>query len=332
MEDAGPSGFNDLFLIPAVVPELCLGQIDTRCSFLGKKLNAPLLINAMTGGHPDVKEINAGLSIAASRTGIAIAVGSQRAALEDAAVRDTYTVVRKNNPDGIVLANLNAGCRYEDAVEAVDMLQADGIQLYLNVAQELSMAEGDVDFRGVLDNIACLVDKLPVPVIVKEVGFGMSREAVKSLINLGVKYLDIGGRGGTNFAAIEGGRQGKTGGHLLHWGIPTATALLEAVSVAGEAKIIASGGIRSASDVAKALVAGASLAGIARPFLQVLVERSVQGLVEYIQEIILGLRSIMMALGAEVPAAMQAKQMVVTGDTARWLERRGIDVNWYARR
>jgi len=332
LEDSGRPGFEDLFLIPSAVPELRLEQVDSTCWFLGKKLSAPLLINAMTGGHPEVKKINAGLGQAAFETGVAVAVGSQRAALEDPGVKDTYMVVRENNPNGVVLANLNAGCRYEDALEAVEMLQADGIQLYLNVAQELSMAEGDVDFRGVMENIACLVNRLPVPVIVKEVGFGMSRETVKSLVEAGVKYLDISGRGGTNFAAIEGGRRHVHDGPLLDWGIPTAPCLLEALAVAGDTEIIASGGIRSAGDVAKALVAGAGLAGIARPFLEVLMDNGVRGLVDYIEEIKLGLRSIMMAMGVQATAAMRSKPLVITGNTAQWLERRGIGINWYARR
>lgn len=330
LEDTGSTGFADLFLVPCAAPELRLEQVDCTCLFLGKKLRAPLLINAMTGGHPDVLEINAALGEVASRTGIAVAVGSQRAALENPGVRKTYTIMREKNPGGVVLANLDAGCRLEGALEAVEMVQADGIQLYLNVAQELSMPEGDVDFRGVMDNIARLVDELPVPVIVKEVGFGMSRETVKSLADMGVKYLDIGGRGGTNFAAIEGRRQGKSDVPLLDWGIPTAPALLEALSVSGNVEIIASGGIRSAADVAKALVAGAGLVGIARPFLQILMERGTEGLVEYIEEMKTGLRSIMMALGAGRLDMLRTKQLVITGMTAQWLMRRGIDINQYA--
>lgn len=291
-----------------------------------------MLINAMTGGHPDVKDINAGLGAAAARTGLAIAVGSQRAALEKPGVRDTYQVVRKNNPGGVVLANLNAQCSCQDALDAVEMLQADGIQLYLNAAQELSMAEGDVDFTGLLENISHLVDRLPVPVIVKEVGFGMSRETAGFLIAAGAKHIDIGGRGGTNFAAIEEKRQDESSGFLIDWGIPTAASLLEIAPLAGDVKIIASGGIRSAGDVAKTLVAGASLAGIARPFLQVLVEKSVPGLVDYIRALKQGLRSIMMLLGARAIAQMPGKQMVITGHTAEWLGRRGVDVNQYARR
>jgi len=331
-EDAGGSGFTDLSLIPAVLPDLRLEQVDCKCSFLGKELNAPVLINAMTGGHPQVKEINAGLAQAAADTGIAVAVGSQRAAFDNAGVIDTYTVVRQKNPDGVVLANLNAGCSYDDAQAAVDMLEANAIQLHINIAQELSMAEGDVDFRGVMDNIALLADRLPVPVIVKEVGFGMSVETVSSLVNAGVMIIDIGGRGGTNFAAVEEGRSGRTGGPLLNWGIHTASSLLEALSVAGNAQIIATGGVRSPEDVAKALVAGAKLAGLAKPFLQVLMEKGVQALISYIEVMKFDLRIIMMALGASSLGQMSTKQLVITGTTAEWLERRGINVNIYARR
>jgi len=330
--DSGQAGFSDITLIPEAVPDLKLERVDCTCSFMGKNLSAPLLINAMTGGHPEVKEINAGLAEAASVTGIAMAVGSQRAALEDSGVSDTYAVVREKNSGGVILANLNAGCSYDDALRAVEMLRADGIQLYLNAAQELSMAEGDVDFRGIIDNIAYLVDKLPVPVIVKEVGFGISGETVRSLTGAGVKYIDIGGRGGTNFAAIERGRQGKSEGPLLNWGIPTAASLLEALAAAGDAEIIASGGVRSPGDVAKALVAGVGMVGLAKPFLLVLTKNGVPGLVDYIEGMKLDLRTIMMALGVGSVNLMKTKPMVITGFTAEWMQRRGVDVNRFARR
>ncbi len=173
------NGFSDIFLVYDALPDLNFKQIDTSLEFLKKKLKAPLLINAMTGGHPEVKQINRSLAAVAARAGIAMAVGSQTAGLEDPQVRDTYRIARDENPAGVLLANLSALAAPPMVKEAVEMIEADGVQLHLNVAQELAMPEGDRNFRGALANIEKISALSPVPVIVKEVGFGLSREAVR---------------------------------------------------------------------------------------------------------------------------------------------------------
>ncbi|MBF7084562.1 type 2 isopentenyl-diphosphate Delta-isomerase [Desulfallas sp. Bu1-1] len=329
---AATSGFEDLFLVHNALPELNDDAIDCSCVFMGKRLRAPLMINAITGGHTRLVEINQGLARAAAATGIAMAVGSQQAALDDPLVRHTFTVAREENPDGLLLANLSAQCSVDEALQAVEMICADGIQLHLNVNQELAMHEGDTDFRGVRDNIERLVKSLPVPVVVKEVGFGMAREVVVALYQAGVRYVDVSGWGGTNFAAIEGKRGGKGGAFLERWGIPTAISLLEALSTGLPVTIIASGGLRTPLDMALALAAGASLTAIAGPFLKELVEKGWDGLVCYINDLISGLRQVMMLTGAGDLAALARKPLVVTGFTAEWLKRRGVDVDVYARR
>ncbi len=328
----GQSGFADLKLVHNALPELNWDKLDTSCSFMGKILHAPLMINAITGGHADVLVINRELAKAAAATGIGMAVGSQRAALDDPAVRETFTVAREENPRGLLLANLSAFCTLEDAQEAVKMIGADGIQLYLNVSQELVMYEGEANFSGGLDNIRQLALKLPVPVLVKEVGCGMAMETVTALVNAGVCYLDIGGYGGTNFAAIEGKRRGKNGAPLDKWGIPTAISLLEALNVDQRISVVASGGVRTAEDAAKALAAGASLVAIAGPFLRVLKKQGLDGLIKFINELTTGLRRVMMLTGAQHPADLAQKPLVITGFVAEWLKRRGIDIDCYARR
>jgi isopentenyl-diphosphate delta-isomerase len=331
-EVPGGSGFADLLLVHNALPELDWDKLDTSCSFMGKLLRAPLMINAITGGHAGVLEINRGLARAAAATGIAMAVGSQRAALDDPAVRHTFSVAREVNPQGLLLANLSAFCTLDEALEAINMIDADGIQLYLNVHQELAMREGEANFSGGLENIKHLVRNLPVPVLVKEVGSGMARETVAALAQAGVRYIDISGWGGTNFAAIEGRRAGKSSTPLEGWGIPTAVSLLEALNVSPSISVVASGGVRSAKDVAKALAAGALLAALAGPFLRVLKEGGLEGLVGYINEIITGLGGVMMLTGAQHLAALAQKPLVITGFTAEWLGRRGIDIDSYARR
>ncbi|AQS58207.1 type 2 isopentenyl-diphosphate Delta-isomerase [Desulforamulus ferrireducens] len=325
----GANGFNDITLIHNSLPELNWQEVDLTCKFLGQTLKAPLLINAMTGGHPQLEEINYHLARAAAVSGVAIAVGSQRAALEDAAARRSFTVVREAYPQGVVLANLGADCTLEEAKEAVAMIRANALQLHLNAPQELAMAEGDRDFRGILENIASLVKQLEVPVVVKEVGFGMSRESVKRLMAAGVSYIDIGGAGGTDFMAIEQSRSGKS--MAWNWGIPTATSLLEGLSVGGE-NLIASGGIEHALDCIKALSLGCCLVGMARPLLRVLVNGSPQQLTSSLAALIDDMRRIMLMLGASDLQQLKKVPVVISGATFHWVNQRGISVEHYARR
>ena len=326
------AGFGDISFIHNALPELRWDEIDCSCSFMGKKLLAPLMINAITGGHADVTEINRGLARVAAATGIAMAVGSQRAALDDPEVKKTFTVAREENSQGLLLANLDALCTLEEAEQAIEMIDADGLQLHLNVGQELVMREGETSFAGIIDNIGYLASKLHVPVVVKEVGFGLSREVVTTLFEAGVRYIDISGRGGTNFAAIEGRRGGVVGLHLKKWGIPTAISLLEAVSARLPLTVIASGGLRSSLDIALALTAGASLTAMAGPFLKVFVEKGEHGLLSLMQELIAGLKQVMLLTGAVDLPSLKEKPIIITGYTAEWLQRRGINVDFYARR
>ncbi|MBO8138447.1 MAG: type 2 isopentenyl-diphosphate Delta-isomerase [Desulfotomaculum sp.] len=332
--DQADAGFKDIHVLHRSIPEVNWDEIDTSCEFLGKKLTAPLMINAMTGGHPRLEEINKNLAWAAMETGIAIALGSQRAALEDESVIDTFKVVRKENPSGVVIANLNAGCSVDEAKKAVEMVEADAIQLHVNVPQELAMAEGDRNFRGITENISVLVQSLDVPVIVKEVGFGMSMETVHQIYQTGARIIDISGRGGTNFITIEMDRcPGCTGGlssDISDWGIPSAVSIVEAVETSLPVKIVASGGLRTSYDISKSLALGASLTGISRPFLEILIEKGREELADHIKNLISGLKKIMMMCGAASIEQLQQVPVVITGETARWLEVRGIDVSKYA--
>ena len=201
------SGFEDIYLINNSVPELDLAQVNAGIVFLGRELKMPLIINAITGGIREAEELNRDLSQLACRQGLGMAVGSQVVAMQEKIPPESFRVVRRENPAGLVLANVSARSGFSVALKAVEMLEADGLQVHLNVPQELAMPEGDRDFCGVLDNIAELVKRSPVPVIAKEVGFGLSREAADRLIEAGVEYLDVGGRGGTNFIAIENRRE-----------------------------------------------------------------------------------------------------------------------------
>jgi isopentenyl-diphosphate delta-isomerase len=327
------NGFADISLLYEALPDLNLAEIDTTLVFMDKKLQAPLLINAMTGGHPELKHLNRSLAAVAARTGIAMAVGSQTAGLEDPGVRDTYYIARAANPDGLLLANVSALTPPPQVKEAVEMIAADGVQLHLNVAQELAMPEGDRNFRGTLANIKKIAAISEVPVIVKEVGFGLSREAVGKLYEVGVRYIDIGGKGGTDFVRIEQMRSGCTCPDFCqNIGISAANSLLEALSLDLPGAVLASGGFRGGNDLVCALALGARLVGMASHFLQVLVRGSEKELEEHIRMLIENLRQMMLMAGAANLPELAEKPVVITGKTAEWLIRRGIDIDRYARR
>ncbi len=327
----GVTGFNDIKLVHNPLPQLDWEDVDASCVFLGKQLKAPLLINAMTGGHPQLESINHGLARAAAAAGVALAVGSQRAALEDHSTRSSFTVVREANPDGVILANLGADCSLSEAREAIAMIRADGIQLHLNAPQELAMTEGDRRFRGLLENIGHLAGQLEVPVIVKEVGFGMPRESIRRIAVAGVTLIDVGGAGGTNFMAIEQARSGRDAG--FSWGIPTAVSLLEGLAEENEEVcLIASGGIQHALDCVKALSLGCFLVGMARPLLKILIQGSVEELILYLDRFIEDIRRVMLMLGAKTVRDLKNAPVIIEGQTYHWMCRRGIDVNHYARR
>lgn len=334
--DQPEAGFADVHLLHCSLPELDWQELDLECSFLNKKIKAPIMINAMTGGHSDVLEINKNLARAAKESGLAIALGSQRAALEDKTVISTFKVVREENPTGIVIANLSAGCRLQEAAAAVEMLEADALQLHVNVPQELAMSEGDRSFRGLVANIAEITAKLSVPVIVKEVGFGMSRETVAQLYRCGVKYIDISGRGGTNFIAIEKGRAVDDGSSFIEglndWGIPTAVSIAEARAERLPIFIIASGGLRTSLDIAKSIALGADLTALSRPFLQTLLRQGYRDLIAHIETLIVGLKKAMLMCGAANIQQLKKVPLIITGQTKEWLTARNIDIKPYAQR
>lgn len=259
------------------LPEINRDEIDLTTSFLGKKLAAPLLISSMTGGTEFAGEINRRLAETAQHYKIAMGVGSQRVAVEDPQVEKTFAV-RSHAPDALLFANLGAvQLNYEYGIDqcekVIDLLAADALILHLNPLQECVQTKGDTNFRGLLDKIAKLCKKLPVPVIAKEVGNGISGEIAQKLIDAGVAAIDVAGAGGTSWAKVESERaqdpmQRRLGQTFTDWGIPTAECIVSVRDVAPDVPLIASGGLRDGLEVAKAIALGADLAGLAMPFLQ----------------------------------------------------------------
>jgi len=326
-------GLDDVAFIPNSLPNICYGNTRIDTSLAHFQLSSPILINAMTGGAEGVTEINRRLAVIAREKRLAMAVGSQMAAIRDPSTRYSFQVVREENPDGIVFANLGAEASLEQAVAAVEMIGANALQIHLNVMQELLMPEGDRDFTGYLENIGRLVRELHVPVVVKEVGFGMSRETIQRLQGVGVEIIDVGGRGGTNFARVENMRRDQPLDMFDDWGLSTVQSLLEA----GECQAttgwyIATGGIRHGLDVAKALALGASAVGIAGGFLRLVQSASLDQCLSTVDEWHHQLRVAMTALGAGTIEDLRNVPLTIGGEAAVWAAQRKIDVTRYALR
>jgi len=295
------------------VPELDLAQVNTETVFFGRRLSAPLLISSMTGGTERALAINRTLAEAAQEAGIAMGLGSQRAALEDPSLAETYNV-RSVAPDILLFANLGAvqlnyGITVDDCRHAVDMVQADALILHFNALQEAVQPEGDGNFSGLLARVEAVCRGLEVPVIAKEVGWGFSPDAVRRLADAGVAAIDVAGSGGTSWSEVEYYRA-PTAQHanvaraFADWGIPTADAIRYAREAAPHLPVIASGGLRDGVDVAKCLALGADLGGLAGPFLKAAAV-SVEAVRLKIWELQTQLRVAMFASGAADIAALK---------------------------
>ncbi|MBA3532250.1 MAG: type 2 isopentenyl-diphosphate Delta-isomerase [Ardenticatenales bacterium] len=271
------TGFERYFFQHEALPDLDLGEIDTHLTLFGKRLQAPLLISSMTGGAEPARAINLHLAEAAEQLGVAMGVGSQRAAIEAGHLADTYQV-RRVAPSLLLFANLGAvqlnyGYGVEQARRAVEMIEADALFLHLNPLQEAVQAEGDRNWRGLLSKIESLANALTVPVIVKEVGNGIGPATARRLVDAGVSAIDIAGAGGTSWSEVEAHRQSdphrrRIAHTFAGWGTPTALALQQVrAALPAEVPLFASGGIRDGVDVAKAIALGATLVGSAAPLL-----------------------------------------------------------------
>lgn len=273
--DRASAGFDRIRLKHRALPELDLDEVDPSVTFLGKKLSFPLLISSMTGGDHDlIRTVNRNLATAAEHCGVAMAVGSQRVMFTHPEARDSFAL-REVAPTALLFGNLgavqlNKGFGAAECREAVEVLGADGLYLHLNPLQEAVQPEGDTFFRGVADRIGEMVRQLDTPVLVKEIGSGISPVDAMLLVSRGVRFLDVAGSGGTSWSRIEAhrGSSDELGMLFQDWGIPTPLALQELQPFTEQGvTLIASGGIRTALDLVKSVVLGASLAGMAKPFL-----------------------------------------------------------------
>lgn len=310
------NGFDELHLKLQSLPEIDFKTIDLSTEIFGKKLKAPILISSMTGGSGKTKHFNQLFGQAANQFGIALGVGSQRAAILHENLSETYSIVRKEAPNALLFANLgvsdlNRGFGIAECQRAVDMLEADALFLHLNALQECLQPEGNTDFSNLLSKIELLSSGLSVPVIAKEVGCGIDRQTAKALINVGVRGIDVAGLGGTSWAAVEMYRQTDPLRRDLcqsyrSWGLPTAKALEGIRDLPENILKISSGGLRNGLDVAKSIAMHAGLAGFATKFIHA-ANQGYQSLENTIKLILEELKLAMFLTGSSNLQAMKDK-------------------------
>jgi isopentenyl-diphosphate Delta-isomerase len=333
------AGFEDVSLVHRALPEINKSKINLSTTFLGKKFKAPIIVGAMTGGAEEATAINASIAEAVEKLGLGMGLGSQRAAIENKSLEKTYRVARDNAPNAFLIANIGGvqlvhGYGVKEVKKIVEMINADAVAIHLNALQEAVQPEGQTNFQGVLEKIG----EIKVPVIVKETGSGISAQDAKALEKAGVKAIDIGGVGGTSFAAVEYYRSDKKkdivqnylGEVFWDWGIPTAVSLVENAQTV-KLPLIASGGIRSGTDIAKALTLGASLAAVSQPILEAAV-KGTKETQEKLSCLIEELRNVMFLVGTEELNDLTKAPVVITGKTAQWLQTRGFNLENYAKR
>lgn len=313
------TGLEHYHFLHQALPEIDLADIDTSVSFLGKTLKAPLLISSMTGGTEQARQINLTLAEAAEQCGIAMGLGSQRAALESPDLATSFQV-RSVAPTAMLLANLGAvqlnyGYTVDHCRRAVDMIEADALILHFNALQEAVQPEGNINFTGLLAKVEAVCRALEIPVIAKEVGWGFAEDSVRRLAEAGVAAIDVAGSGGTSWSQVEMYRaksevRRRVAATFVDWGIPTSEAIVAAKRGGSGLPIIASGGLRNGLDMAKCLALGASVAGMAGPFLKAAVN-SVQAVLDEIEIATTELRIAMFGIGVDSIEALQGTERLI---------------------
>jgi len=342
--------FEDITLVHKAMPEIDEEKIDTGCRFLGRRMAAPLIINAITGGHPQVRDININLAAAAQEMGVGLGVGSQRAALEDPDQEDTFSAVRDAAPDIPIIGNIGAVQLKRQGPEVIDrlaeMIDADAIAVHLNFLQEIIQPEGDRDAAGALGAIRSAASG-KTPIIVKETGTGISGEVALMLMNAGIRIIDVSGTGGTSFSAVEAYRAEEHGDCQSHemgrlfwdWGVPTPVCIVECAAAveaaaatgagAGGTEIIASGGVRSGLDVARSIALGARLAGTALPMLSPATQGQDE-VAKALKDFIRGLRISMFLTGCRTLSDLGSSRVIITGRVREILEQRGFNTKKFS--
>ena len=336
------ANWNDVQFVHQALPEVNLDDIDTSVTFLGRTLRYPLFMSSLTGGHPDVTNINRNLARAAEQYGLALGVGSQRAAIVNPEVAESYAVTREQAPSAFLIANIGApqliaqnrhdAFTREQVQRAIDMIGANALAVHMNSLQEAAQPEGDRRAVGEAAALKSLTQWVGVPVIAKETGAGVAREQAMLLRSCGVSAIDVGGAGGSSMAVMEAARSRSRGDErtmnigLLYrdWGIATPISVVEAG--AARLPLISTGGVRNGLDIARALALGATLAGMGFPFLKAASE-SYEAVCELLETVIAELKVAMQLSGAANIAQLHQVDVVLTGETRAWLTLRGFEAD-----
>lgn len=327
----GVNQFDEVSFVHHALAGIDREDVSLATTFAGVSWPVPIYINAMTGGSVKTGLINRDLAIAARETGVPIASGSMNAFIKDPSCADTFSVLRKENPDGFIMANVNANASVENVWRVIELIRADALQIHINTAQETAMPEGDRSFSawaGQIEKIAAAVD---IPVILKEVGNGLSRQTIETVKSLGVSVADVSGRGGTDFARIENGRRALGEYAFLHgWGQSAPACLLDAQGV--DLPLLASGGVRHPLDVARALALGAHAVGSSGGFLRTLLDDGVDALIGQLTTWLDQLAALQTMLGARTPADLRSCDLLIHGSLRTFCADRGIETGPLARR
>jgi isopentenyl-diphosphate Delta-isomerase len=316
------TGFENYDFLHYAITEVEFDKINFETSFLKKKINYPFLISCMTGGVDAAENINAKLSVAANELNIAMGVGSQRQALENKSLHQTYKVIRQNAPNIPLLGNIGAPQivlmdTFDTVQYLVDLIEADGMVVHVNPAQELMQEKGDLELKGFLKKMKKLVKFVKVPVIVKEVGAGISKKAAERLLETGVAGIDVAGAGGTSWSGVEILRNNGNSSHeFWDWGLSTSYCIKEAAKLKKKFKftLIGSGGINNGTDAAKALALGSDLVASARTILQTLNRNREEGVVNLVKDWFDTISKIMYLTGSQSLTQFR-KNKLITKDS-----------------
>jgi len=315
-------------LIHNALPEIDFDAVETSQKFLGHNFRAPIIIDSMTGGTPEATKINSRLSLAAEKFGFGMGLGSQRAGLLSRELAETYSIARSNAPNAFLVANiggaqLSKGLKINDIKNMIQMIEADALVVHLNPLQELIQPEGEPKYKGVLSKIKEICSNFDIPIIVNEVGAGISMDVAKRLQSAGVSAINVAGSGGTSWAGVEKLRAETAhdnnkinlGELFWDWGIPTAVSLIE-VTKSVKIPVIASGGIRNGLEIAKCIALGANMCGMAFPFLRH-ASKSLESLYDFTNRTLIELRSAMFLVGSKNINQLGKTRFMVTGELAK---------------
>jgi isopentenyl-diphosphate delta-isomerase len=332
------TGLEDISFVHRATTDLNLEDIDISVEIFNKKLNVPLIISGMTGGHAFAHKLNHFLSQAVQQTKIGMGVGSQRAALEKDDVRESFDIVRKNAPDSLIIGNIGAGqiaqgLSYDQFQKIIEMIEADAVAIHFNPLQEAIQPEGDTKLTNLHKKATSLINEIPMPIIAKEVGSGFSPKDMVVLNKIGFKAIDIQGVGGTSWAGVESirtlsSKHKKTGEVFWDWGVPTALSTALAV-YNFKGVIIGSGGVRTGLEIAKLIALGADAGGMAIPFLLTTQEHSSEAVVRFIQEIEYQIQLACFLTSSRNLNELKKAPLIITGKTAEMMRIFGIDPNDY---